>query len=318
MAERPRRWSLVPFTLAVLGWLWCCTAAQADPAPPAAVVPIEQSVAVASDESARLSVPVTIGDRTWHFLIDSASTRTVIASDVADSMALTGGQPLQIVTIAGLESVPSVIIPELGFSSFAARDIKAPALARANLGGDGLLGLDILRNNRVAIDFRHATALTIAPSSHKLPPSESAHDDDPDTIVVKARSRMGQLIVTDAVIDGITVAVIIDTGAQDSIGSPALARMLFHGARRASLAQATLVGVTGRTLPADYAQIGKLQIGGVTIANLPMAFADVASFRQFGLIRRPAVLLGMKTLRLFAQVTIDFPRRQISFLLRDS
>jgi hypothetical protein len=59
-----------------------------------------------------------------------------------------------------------------------------------------------------------------------------------------------------------------------------------------------------------------LHIGGVTIDNVPMVFSDVATFRQFNLVRRPAMLLGMQTLRLFARVTIDFPRRQIRFLLR--
>jgi predicted aspartyl protease len=279
-----------------------------------------ENVPAAADASARISVRVTIGGRIWHFLIDTASTRSVIASDVADSLALAPGPALQILTIAGIDAVPSVIIPELGFATFAVSDIHAPSLARANLGGDGLLGLDILRDNRLTIDFRHGTALTIAPSSRRQP--APASHGDPDTIVVTARSRMGELIVTNADLDDIPVAVIIDTGSQDSIGNPALATMLLHYGTRDSahvaLGPATLHSVTGRTLPADYALISKLHIGGVAIDNVPMAFGDVATFRQFNLVRRPAILMGMQTLRLFARVTIDFPRRQIRFLLRRS
>jgi len=58
------------------------------------------------------------------------------------------------------------------------------------------------------------------------------------------------------------------------------------------------------------------ELEGRQIENLPIAFADVATFRQFGLTRRPAMLLGMATLRVFAKVTIDFPRREIRFLLK--
>ena len=303
--------------LLTLGCALLAAGAQAQPAPPLpAVVPIApagQNVTVATDQSARINVPVTIGGQTWHFVVDSASTRSVIASDVADSLGLAKGKPLRILTIAGTDVVPSVIIPELGFATFALDSIEAPSLARVNLGGDGLLGLDILRNNRITIDFRHAVALSIAPSSRQPP---AARHDDPDTIVVTARSRLGELIVTDADIDGIPVAVIIDTGSEDSIGNPALAKMLFRSASHQRLGPATLVSVTGRSMPADYALVGKLQIGGVAIENVPMAFGDLATFRQFSLIRRPAILLGMQTLRLFARVTIDFPRRQIRFLLR--
>ncbi len=304
--------------LAFLGVAWLSTVAHAQSGPAVAALlpmpPAAQNVAIAIDASARISAPVEIGGRTWHFLIDTASTRSVISSDVADSLNLAKGNALQILTITGLDSVPSVIIPRLGFSTFAANDIAAPSLARTDLGGDGLLGLDILRNNRVSIDFRGATTLTIAPSWQNAKPKHS--NAEPDTIVVTARSRMGELIVTDADIDGVQVAVILDTGSEDSIGNPALARMLLRSSERSPLGPATLTSVTGHTLPADYALIGKLQIGGVGIANVPMAFSDVATFRQFNLIRRPAILLGMQTLRLFARVTIDFPKRQIRFLLR--
>lgn len=304
--------------LTFLGIAWLSTVAHAQTGPAVVALlpmpPAAQTVATARDDAARISVPVEISGRTWHFLIDTASTRSVISSDVADSLNLAKGNALQILTITGMDSVPSVIIPRLGFSTFTANDIAAPSLARTNLGGDGLLGLDILHNNRLSIDFRNATTMTIAPSQQNARPRHS--DAEADTIVVTARSRMGELIVTDADIAGIRVAVIIDTGAEDTIGNPALAKMLLHNSASLPLGPATLISVTGQTLPAECALIGKLQIGGMTIANVPMAFSDVATFRQFNLARRPAILLGIQTLRLFARVTIDFPRRQIRFLLR--
>ncbi|MDP9056026.1 MAG: pepsin/retropepsin-like aspartic protease family protein [Pseudomonadota bacterium] len=274
---------------------------------------MEQTVAVAADQADRLAVPVSIGGRGWNFLIDTASTRTVVASDVADSMGLEKGDALQILSIAGTETVPSVIIPDLVFSNLALRDIHSPALLRKNLGGDGLLGLDILRNSRVSIDFRHASTLTISPSSGKSHKRDG--DDDPGAIVVEARSRFGELVVTSAEIDGISTAVILDTGSESSIGNPALANRLTHNSVH-SLGSTTLVSVTGQKLPVSFGVIDKLLIGQVTIADVPIVFGDVATFRQFKLLRRPAMLLGMDTLRQFARVTIDFPQREIKFWLR--
>jgi predicted aspartyl protease len=309
--------------LVALGCAWLSTVAQAQSVPtiPAGlpIPPAGQNFVATTDESARLSVPVAIGGRVWHFLIDTASTRSVIANDVADSLALAPGTALKILNIGGIDTVPSAIIPELGFSNVTVHDVHAPSLERGNLGGDGLLGLDILHNNRISIDFRHAAALTISPSSKRADRATATSGEanlDPDTIVVTARSRMGELIVTDAEIDGIPVSVIIDTGSQESIANPALARMLYRSPACTRVGPATLISVTGRSLPADFALVSKLQIGGITMDNVPMAFADIATFRQFGLVHRPAILLGMQTLRLFARVTIDFPRRNIRFLLR--
>ncbi len=304
--------------LAALCCAWLSASAQAQPdlpVVPPVPLPTGQVIAIGTDFSPRLSTPVAIGGKLWNFLIDTASTRSVIASEVSDSLDLSKGGALQILTIAGVDTVPSVIIPDLRFSDMVVRDIHAPALLRGDLGGDGLLGLDVLHDSRVSIDFQRATTVTISPSSHSS--HRVSEHVDPDTIVVVARSRMGELVITHADIDGIPVVVILDTGSEESIGNPALARRLHGNASRAKLLPVTFVSVTGRTLVADYALIDNLKIGDVAIQNVPLAFGDVATFKQFGLSRRPAILLGMKTLRLFAIVTIDFPRREIQFRLRD-
>jgi hypothetical protein len=64
---------------------------------------------------------------------------------------------------------------------------------------------------------------------------------------------------------------------------------------------------------ADYTQIERLDIGGVGFNNLPIAFADVAPFRKFGLTKVPALMLGMDALRLFRRVDVDFANREVRF-----
>ena len=50
--------------------------------------------------------------------------------------------------------------------------------------------------------------------------------DEPGTIVIQATRRNGRLVVTNAVANGHNVTVVIDTGAQLSIGNEALRQRL--------------------------------------------------------------------------------------------
>jgi hypothetical protein len=59
----------------------------------------------------------------------------------------------------------------------------------------------------------------------------------------------------------------------------------------------------------------QLNVGHIRVTNQPIAYADLYTFKQFGLRDKPAMLLGMNTLRHFARVSIDFPRREVRFLL---
>jgi hypothetical protein len=135
-------------------------------------------------------------------------------------------------------------------------------------------------------------------------------DDNGFEIVVRARRKSGQLIVTNATIQGVRTAVVIDTGSEASIGNPALRKAL--GDRLVGT-PAMLDSVTGQRIAADYVLAGDLKVGKVSISNIEVAFADAPSFAAFDLDRRPALLLGMRELRAFERVAIDFSKREILF-----
>jgi hypothetical protein len=66
------------------------------------------------------------------------------------------------------------------------------------------------------------------------------------------------------------------------------------------------------------APIGLLRtvdIGDVGVTDLAIAYADLYVFDQFGLHDKPAMLLGMNSLRHFARVSADFPAREVRFTL---
>ena len=60
-----------------------------------------------------------------------------------------------------------------------------------------------------------------------------------------------------------------------------------------------------------------IRIGGFTMTDVGVAFVDAHPFKRFGLLNKPAMLLGMDTLRAFRRVSVDFAQRKVRFLLPD-
>lgn len=260
------------------------------------------------DAASRMTVPVTIGSTgPYAFIIDTGSERTVISRELAATLGLSPGPDVRMTAMTGTSNVGTMVIPSLNVSKITSKPIEAPALFSAHLGAPGMLGIDALSGHSLSIDFE-TNSMTLRPSAKRN--RESIRNGD---IVVRARSVYGQLIVTQAYYKGRRVSVIIDTGSSVSMGNSALrARMRSELKTPTPI---TLTSVTGDSLVADYTQVTRLDIGGVSFKNLPIAFSDVAPFKRFGLAKEPALMLGMDALRMFRKVDVDFANREVRFAL---
>lgn len=123
------------------------------------------------------------------------------------------------------------------------------------------------------------------------------------------------MILTHAKLDGIAVDVVIDTGADASIGNRALQAALAH---KAALPGGELHSVTGQRLIAQVGVAERLSFGGVHLNKVAIAYADAPPFAVLGLDRKPAILLGMRELRGFRRVAIDFRTRKVLFDLPET
>lgn len=297
----------------MLALLLAAAALQEAPAATPAPATDTTEIALGQDRSERMTVPVSIGgSQNYPFIIDTGAERTVVSAQLARTLNLQAGPPANLISISGAGRVSTVVVPSLEISGTQVRNIQAPALDQAHIGAAGMLGIDSLKARRILIDFKRGT-MTVAPAhlqEEKL---------DPDTIVVKAKSRYGQLILVDSSIDGKKIQVIIDTGAQTSIGNLALKdKLLGRKDNMLPLIPVTLTSVTGGQLVADFTQIRRIKVGGLTLTNVPVAFSDAEPFKKFGVANRPALLLGMDALRLFARVSVDFANKQVRFVMHDS
>lgn len=264
-----------------------------------------ETIGYAADAWERMTVAVNVAGRgPYRFIVDTGAERTVISSEVARSLGLGSAGDVTLASVSEVSRVPSVIIPELEVGRRTISDIQAPALAEHNIGAQGMLGVDSLRSQRVTFDF----------TRRELTLSSSHIDDDrfaPGEIVVRGRTRLGRLLLTNAYLDGQRITVIVDTGSQITIGNAALRRRLERARRLSDVRTLALTGVTGDLVMAEYAVAQRLQVGGVHINDFPIAFSDVRLFELLDLENRPAILLGMDALRLFNRVSIDFANRRV-------
>lgn len=266
------------------------------------------------DATRRMSVQVMVGGKgPFAFLVDTGAERTVIARELAARLELVEGTKLRLATIGGSATVPSFRIAALQMSKLHLAAVQAPAFHGRHIGAAGLIGVDMLEERRVLIDFRKET-MQILETRRRAP---SLIKDD-DAIVVTARNSVGRLILSDARLNGKRIDVIVDTGAQTSVGNMALQRMVAERrANRLPFAPTELTAVTGEDVPALRTAIKRIVINGLEINDLPVSFADNQAFRVLGLHDRPAMLLGMDSLSLFDRVEIDFPNRRVVFDLPD-
>lgn len=271
---------------------------------------VEATLLALGEIDKRLTVPVAVGGNgPYNFIIDTGAERTVIARELAGSLRLGSGSPVMITSMTGRDKVNTVVIPDLSIKSIGEQhSIVAPALEARNLGALGLLGIDTLANHQVTIDFEKGT-MAVRPSVKRTAFSKR----DRDEIVVTAKSVFGQLIVTDAYYGSTRIQVVLDTGSQVTMGNSALRKRVGRNAPKPQ--KIMLTSVTGDQTIADYTRVPDVLVGKVRFDSMPVAFSDVTPFERFGLTKRPALLLGMDALRSFRRVDIDFPNRQVRFLM---
>ena len=276
-------------------------------------IELKEVIDLGVDRTDRMTVPVNISGRgPYSFIVDTGSERTVISRELADRLRLGPGRTAMVYSMTEASRIDTVVIPALEVGQRTINDIHAPALARSNLGAEGMLGVDTLQSQRVELDFRRQE-MTVTPSRRS-----SERPWPSDTIVITARSRYGHLMITDASFDGQRIIVVIDTGSQVTVGNSELQRRLRRRGRLGPLHPLQLISVTGGSIEASYGMARNIRVGTAEIRDLPIAFADVHPFRQLHLLEEPAILLGMDALRLFDRVSVDFANRRVRMLLPDS
>jgi predicted aspartyl protease len=280
------------------------------PLPPAI---IDDSLAIGGENidakkiRSRMTISVEVnGTGPYRFVVDSGADSSVIGRRVAQALKLPQQGSVTVNGMTGSSIVPRVSVDELGLGPVSVPDLVLPVLEERDMGGDGMLGIDALADERLMLDFEKRT---IAVEDARKPAARWDGE-----IVVTARRRRGQLILTQAKANGRQINAVVDTGTEITIGNSMLRNQIVR--RGGKLEQIAVTGVTGVTVNLDLARVGEIRLGSVILRNVPIAFADVPPFEIFGLTKEPALLLGTDLMETFRRVSLDFKARKVRFQLR--
>ena len=192
------------------------------PLPPAV---IDDTLEIGGDDvearkrETRLSVEVRVNSRgPYQFVVDWGADTSVVGLRIARDLELPLGTPVVLNNMTDRNIVDRVHVAELGLGPSIIRDLQLPALREADLGGAGMIGIDALARQRLMLDFEKKL-IRVEDASRPVKRL-------PGDIVVTARLRRGQLILTEVRAGRITLDAVVDTGSQISIGNSALREKL--------------------------------------------------------------------------------------------
>jgi hypothetical protein len=279
--------------------------------PPAA---IDNKLAIGGDDinarqvETRMTVEVQVNGRgPYHFVVDSGADTSAVGLRVAHDLQLPLGTPVILNNMTDRNIVDRVKVASLAFGPSTIGNLEIPALREADLGGDGMVGIDALVRQRLMIDYENRTI--------KVEDARKPMPHFTDEIVITARLLHGQLILTEVKAAGLALNAVIDTGSEITIGNLALRdKLISRNLNKDWTVAAT--GVTGKTVDLQLGTIRLLKIGSIALRDVPIAFADVPPFKVFGLNDQPALLIGTDILEAFRRLSLDFQARKVRFQLR--
>ncbi|WP_029917037.1 retroviral-like aspartic protease family protein [Caulobacter sp. UNC358MFTsu5.1] len=287
------------------------------PAPPPGVTPpVEEAPPIfldtALDAIDRMTVEVFInGQGPFAFVVDTGADRSALSTTLAAKLALERGPDVMLHGVGGSALTPTAKVPLMVAGDSRMRNAELPVLSPERLGVDGLLGVDMLDDRNVIMDFRRKR-LEVRRST-----SMTAAYPGVREVSVVADARFGRLAVANARVSGVRCVAFIDSGSGASMGNMALAEAIKLRVRRKpepSMA-IRLVGAAGEATVGELRVVRSIEMGALRMTNLPLVLADLHIFDIWNLNSRPAVLLGVDVLKMFARVELDFGSDRVKFRL---
>lgn len=284
-----------------------------DPTIPALVTPEPLYAAPASaDRSGRILADVEVNGRgPYRFIIDTGANRSALSPRLLRQLdlQLLTGESRRLHGVTGSATLPWVKVDSLRVGEIVLAPGPMPVLNGSVFAdAEGILGVEGLQDSRIVVDF-DAGRVEITPSAGQRMPR--------GYLRVRVRLERGGLLMTDGKVGRLPVQVIIDTGAEHTLGNAALRDALAKQiGQRGSRVENTIFGATPDTAPGIAFQVPTVQVGDVRLRNLPVTFGDLHVFSVWGLDSQPALLVGMDILGSLRQLVIDYKLQELHLRTR--
>lgn len=280
--------------------------------PPADTKP-EDFIYVAAtqpDRIGRVMTPVFVnGVGPFAFMVDTGASSSVIGPRVARRLSLVPdtATPKLLRGITGSEVVPTVLVDNITAGGIELGRSSLPVVEpRVFADADGIFGADAFARGCLRVDFARGKLVILDRGCPRV-------DDPWETI--RARTGFGGLIVVDAHVGSTRALGIIDTGAERSLGNPALLATLKLSKRAEKDQSKTQVyAATSQAVFGNLVTTPKVRLGGVSVGNLQVVYGDFEVFKIWGVADQPAIVLGIDVLGMTDQMMIDY-KRSVMYVL---
>jgi predicted aspartyl protease len=281
--------------------------------PPTAEIKPEDFVYVAStrpDRIGRVMAPVFVnGVGPFAFVVDTGASSSVISPRVVARLKLVPdpARAKLLRGITGSEVVPTVAVESITAGEIVLPKSELPVVEpRVFADADGIFGADAFARGCLYVNFASAHVSILRTACPRVGENWE---------VIRAKLQFGGLAVVNARVGNTPVKAIIDTGAERSLGNPALLAasglqsMADDPQTRKQVFAATSQAVFGNLIATP-----SIRLGGVEIGNLRVVFGDFEVFRMWGVGDQPAIVLGMDILGTTQALMVDYRREEIRFL----
>ncbi len=262
-----------------------------------------------ADRSGRIHASVEInGKGPYRFILDTGANSSALAPHVAEELGLQGSGDTQVEVhgVTGSAILPAVRVQSLKAGNVQLPPTNLPVLPGPVFGGaDGILGIAGLQKTRIEVDFAK-DRVSIAPASGRR--------ESRGFLVVPAILKKGGLLLVKGKVGKVPVDVIVDTGAERTLGNPPLRTALIESARYDDELDVSVLGATTDVSPGTYFRAPKITIGAADLVDLPVTFGDLHVFKIWGLTDTPALVIGMDLLGMLEEFIVDYRRHE--FLLK--
>jgi hypothetical protein len=264
------------------------------------------------DQIGRIWAPVMInGHGPFRLVLDTGASHSAVTALVALALgiSMTESPPVILRGVTGFATVPTIHVNTLTVGDLAVDSATLPIVPDALGGAQGILGAEGLAGKRIFIDFRHDKIAITYSRNEK---------SGRDFVDVPFHSVRNTLVVVNAIIGDVHAKAVIDTGGQTTIANLALRDALAGRSLTFRGRPDQIMGATKDIQNGEIIAMPAIKFGTIQILDSGVTFGDMYIFKQWNLLREPAILIGMDALGLLDTLVIDYRRHELQMRMPKS
>jgi predicted aspartyl protease len=263
------------------------------------------------DRIGRIWAPVTVdGKGPLRLVLDTGASRSALTPAALNKLGIQPDLDRMVLLrgTTGSARVPTVRVGQVEIGDLLAERQTMVVVDDAFGGADGVLATTALRDRRILADFRRDRIEITRSSGERAPPGFT-------TLRIKLLDQHVPWV--EAMVGGVRVKAVIDTGAQSTIGNLALRDALLAKRREVDAREEGVIGVTGDLQEGRSMAAPAIQLERIMVRRARINFVDLHIFQRWQLRDEPAMLLGMDVIGVLDTVILDYRRRELQVRLVD-